>query len=190
MYTTLRRQLIWLSSAFLTANHHTSYIQAYTTNFALGSFRRHLSGPSIDVIIEWNNHLGTDTDANQLALPRTKLIASQLASANKPPSFRTLDCVGWFLEEPRRRCGLLFRIPSSPSTPNPQPDSRLRLVSLTQLLHPTSKTKPSLADRVQLGFLLSYSMFELHLSHWLHKSFTASNILFVVQDPKDKDPKE
>jgi len=163
------------------AEYHIGYKETSTKNFALGSFSKTLGGSSMEVVIEWKNYLGTDPDAKKLALSRTNLIASLLASPNKPSSFRTLECVGWFVEEHRHRCGLLFRLPC-PTAPNLQPP---RLVSLAELIE--SKIKPSLADRVRLAFLLSYSLLELHLSEWLHKSFTASNILFfVVQDPKDK----
>lgn len=170
------------------AEYKVCYDRESTTNYTLGSFCKQRDGPSIGVIIEWKNYLGNYPDSKKLALSRAERIADQLAALDKPSSFRTLNCVGWFLEESRDRCGLMFRVPDTAwPNPGPAPNQRpsLRVASLAQLVK--HMTKPCLASRVRLAFLLSYSMLELHLARWLHKSFTASNILFFAhQSPEDQ----
>lgn len=165
------------------AEYKVGYNKACTSPRTLGRFCRQRGDTSIDVVIEWKNYLVNDRGSKQLAVSRSECIANLLAAPNKPEAFRLLDCVGWFLEESKDRCGLMFRVPAKALPAQQSTAQPLRLASLAQLIQQT-KTRPCLADRVQLAFLLSYSMLQLHLAKWLHKSFTSSNITFFgLADP-------
>lgn len=119
--------------------------------------------------VEWKQY---DWAVSEEARRRTQdgiVNLAMLLNAPKHPVFRTLDCVG-IIDEPRsQRYLYMYRWPVDAQQPT-EPRSLHELLS--------SSFKPSLTDRIELARQLVHALFYLHLSNWMHKSFSSHNILF------------
>ncbi|KAF1992987.1 hypothetical protein P154DRAFT_504182 [Amniculicola lignicola CBS 123094] len=124
--------------------------------------------------VEWKRY---DWSASDEARRRTQdsiVNLAMLLNAQKHPVFRTLDCVG-IIDEPRsQRYMYMYHWPVvGEQLPAPR--------SLHDLI--TSSFKPSLTDRIKLSQQLVSALFSLHLSNWMHKSFSSHNVLFFPKSP-------
>jgi hypothetical protein len=133
-----------------------------------------------EVLIEWKYYVGSDSDSKDLTVTRTERIAELLAAKGKLPGFRILDCVGWFVEENKHRCGIMFSIPRPLPRANSDRSGSVHCLSLLDLIR--AKTKPTLRDRFRIAYLLATSVMELHLAHWLHKSISSENVIFFATE--------
>lgn len=147
-----------------------------SNNRAVGSFGK----THDEVLIEWKYYVGSDFDSKDLAVTRTERIAELLATKSKLPGFRILDCVGWFVEENRHRCGIMFRIPRPLPQANGDKSGSVHCFSLLDLIR--ARTKPTLRDRFRIAYLLATSVMELHLANWLHKSINSENVIFFATE--------
>lgn len=147
-----------------------------TTARAVGTFTKSKD----PVLIEWKYYVGSDSDSKDMALSRTERIAELLAATGKPSGFRILDCVGWFVDETKHRCGIMFSIPQNPQRKEGNEKGSLRCFSLSDLIR--ARTRPTLRERFRLAYLLTTSLLELHLANWLHKNFNSDNVVLFVDD--------
>ncbi|KIW88716.1 uncharacterized protein Z519_10762 [Cladophialophora bantiana CBS 173.52] len=118
--------------------------------------------------VEWKRYDWSDSEESRRRIQDSIVNLAMLLNAPKHPAFRTLDCVG-IIDEPRsERYMFLYKWPVSGERPT-SPRSLHELLS--------SSFKPSLTDRVRLSRQLVHALFYLHLSNWMHKSFSSHNIL-------------
>ena len=119
--------------------------------------------------VEWKRYDWSGSEESRHRIQDSIVNLAMLLNAPKHPVFRTLDCVG-IIDEPRsQRYMYMYQWPvkgERPATPR----------SLHELL--SSSFKPSLTDRVGLSRQLVRALFHLHLSNWMHKSFSSHNVLF------------
>ncbi|KAF2233284.1 hypothetical protein EV356DRAFT_533926 [Viridothelium virens] len=134
------------------------------------------------VWIEWRETIA-DIDAmpkykRQLA-DRVRALATILASPSKSPTFRSPDCLGYFLDETSRpqRYALVYSWPLGDS------DLGAGIASLRDAL--ASSTRISLNSRISLACRLSESLLHLHAVNWLHKGFRSDCVLFTAAGDRD-----
>ncbi|ORY19434.1 hypothetical protein BCR34DRAFT_552052 [Clohesyomyces aquaticus] len=149
-----------------------------STARTLGTFVKAAGSPKQDVLIEWKYYVGSDPISKDYALSRAERISERLSGTDKPPSFRILDCVGWFVEESRNRCGIMFTLPKNLSHRVSGMGDGVGCATLSDLIH--SKTRPFLQNRLRLALLLTSSLLNLHLARWLHKNISSENIIFYA----------
>lgn len=130
------------------------------------------------VLLEQVLYQGELTDAIKAQLfARVAAIADLLRSASHLRRTKVLQCMGYFHEPRSRAFTLTFSIPLNYAGTNP--------VSLRTIIQDTqrqSRIRPKLEDRFQLSHKLATALFEIHSVHWLHKSFSAFNILFFAAE--------
>ncbi|KAF8241233.1 hypothetical protein K440DRAFT_646616 [Wilcoxina mikolae CBS 423.85] len=85
---------------------------------------------------------------------------------------RTLGCLGCVFDETRNLAFLVYTFPSASSC-DPPTSLFEYLVRRTR----ESKIKTSLDDRYVLAYESAESVFQLHLSGWLHKGIRSDNML-------------
>jgi hypothetical protein len=134
--------------------------------------------PPTKVLIEWKYFSNQNSRSKSLALSRAERVAQLLTFGAKSPDLRILDCLGYFQDEIHSRCGLVYEIPRSLETGNPNESGLPHVVSLSDVLQ--SRARPTLADRFHLAKVIATSMLEFHLVNWLHKNFSADNIIFFL----------
>ncbi|KAH7087142.1 prion-inhibition and propagation-domain-containing protein [Paraphoma chrysanthemicola] len=125
--------------------------------------------------VEWKRYdWGTSTESQRRIQDSIANLAV-LLNAPKHPAFRTLQCVGIIDEPHPHRYMYMYQWPVSAEHPAPPK-------SLHDLL--SSSYKPSLTVRVRLARQLVHALFYLHLSNWMHKSFSSHNVLFFPPSAK------
>jgi hypothetical protein len=144
----------------------------------LGTYVSQAGGPKLNILIEWKYYIRSDHSSKDLALSRVERVAERLSGTGKPPAFRILDCVGWFVEESKQRCGIMFAVPPSICNRVGGRAGGVGCVTLGDLIR--AKTRPSLEQRFRLAFLLTISLANLHMARWLHKNINAENIIFFI----------
>ena len=119
--------------------------------------------------VEWKQYDWAVSEEARRKIQDGIVNLAMLLNAPKHPVFRTLDCVG-VIDEPRsQRYLYMYRWPVDAQQPA-EPRSLHELLS--------SSFKPSLTDRIELARDLVHALCYLHLSNWMHKSFSSHNILF------------
>jgi Prion-inhibition and propagation len=119
--------------------------------------------------VEWKRYDWSGSEESRRRIQDSIVNLAMLLNAPKHPLFRTLDCVG-IIDEPRsQRYMYMYQWPVKGERPD-GPRSLHELIS--------SSFKPSLTDRVGLSRQLVHALFYLHLSNWMHKSFSSHNVLF------------
>ncbi|KAI1123895.1 hypothetical protein F5Y10DRAFT_285564 [Nemania abortiva] len=130
-----------------------------------------------EVLIEWM--LSTPAWAKVHQGQRNfvmSLRARYFGMDHKPPSLRTLKCLGIFEEKGRRSgYGFVYQIPGGI---NRSP------LSLHSLLHQNSqdrknKPQPLLGDKFKLAFAIADFLKHFHMIGWLHERLDSSNIIFI-----------
>ncbi|KAI8628748.1 kinase-like protein [Xylariaceae sp. FL1651] len=145
-------------------------------------------GETRPVWVEWHRY--GKHEAKQETIERLYGRATQTArllAADKPESFRSLACCGFFHEAEREAFGMVFEFPDSA-------DNRdvIQPIDLRQRIADSLKKHvpyPDLDDRFQLATTLVATLFEFHSVGWLHKSLMSSNIIFFpkVSSKNDAD---
>lgn len=134
-------------------------------------------GGSRPVWVEWHRygkHEAKQETMEKLYGRATQ--TAQLLAADKPDSFRSLACCGFFHEAEREAFGMVFEFPDFA-------DNRdlIRPVDLRQRIADNADKRapyPDLDDRFKLASTLVMSLFEFHSVGWLHKNLTSANIIF------------
>jgi hypothetical protein len=130
--------------------------------------------PPLRSVIEWRPFdpmkvSGPLKSALQL---RIESLVRMLQQEPKPRCFRVLDCLGYFEDNTRPRFGIVLRLPQEcQQDPDCMPQPLFQRLSSAHRI-------PYLGDRFNLAAFLSESLYEFHISGWLHKSINSHNILF------------
>lgn len=106
---------------------------------------------------------------------RTAALARML-HIQKPDSFSTPHCLGFFDDRKRKkskqRFGWMFEMP--------EPNAATKgIVSLFDLMEDSATTRPSLNVRVALASNLACTLFYMHAVDWLHKAIRSDNVVFA-----------
>jgi hypothetical protein len=105
---------------------------------------------------------------------RVQKLAALLAENNRKVRFRAPHCLGYFVDSASddrdARFGLVFEKPAQVA--------RSIMPTTLRALIETSRSVPSLTDRISLMRLLAETLERLHAVDWLHKGLRSSNILF------------
>jgi hypothetical protein len=102
---------------------------------------------------------------------RLEAVAEQLQKI-EAAGLRVLECVGYFHDPSNLFCGLVYRIPTSLSSHDPD------VTTLREVLT-DRKTPPILGQRFHLARRLASSVLEFHKSGWLQKELSSFNIAFI-----------
>lgn len=136
-----------------------------------------------DVLVEWmwSTPAWAKVHQDQRSLVMC-LRARYFGMDRKPPSLKTLDCLGIFEETGRRSgYGFVYQIPSGVQT---TPMSLLH--SLDQDRDKRSrKRQPALGVKFKLAFAVADFLEHFHMVGWLHESLNSGNILFFP--PSDQE---
>ncbi|KAI9839770.1 MAG: hypothetical protein M1837_002009 [Sclerophora amabilis] len=139
------------------------------------------TGPVIDALIEWKYYAASVPKSKNLALSRVERVAQLLNDTSKFPQLRILECIGYFQDSIKSRCGILYKLPEA--VPRSPVDSAMN-IQVTRLKELFKvKIRPSLAARFNLAHSLASSMLDFHMAGWLHKDFSSNNVIFFL--PKD-----
>jgi hypothetical protein len=147
----------------------------------LAHFRREKGQTEFKVMVEWKQYVSNDSQSKALALSRVERVSQLLRAGSKSPRLCVLDCIGYFENPQKSRCGILFELPFGFWTNAPNKGELPQVVTLSEAI--SSNARPTLADRFHLAKTLATSMLEFHLRNWLHKDFNAHNVIFFL--PRD-----
>jgi hypothetical protein len=119
-----------------------------------------------------------EEDEDQQIHPATRKRTAALARMlhiQKPDSFSTPHCLGFFDDRERkkskRRFGWMFEMP--------QPGAVTKdIVSLFDIMEDSAVRRPSLNVRVALASNLACTLFYMHAVDWLHKAIRSDNVVF------------
>ena len=131
----------------------------------------------------WSGQHGADENTMGKLYGRVAGI-TQLLAAEKPKTFRTLKCSGFYHEWSRAAFGIIFEIPQSTMAGDSmKPQTLQQVIEMT-----TDNTScwPDLDDKFKLASMLATSLLELHTVRWLHKSLTTSNIVFFPKQDEEQ----
>lgn len=131
------------------------------------------------VWLEWKYYepVGANDEPPSHIEDRIAGLAMLLGDDTKPEEFRVPDCVGYVKELVRNRFGLVYR--AFEETANAVP------TTLWDTLR--SQRKPSLSTRIEVARAISSSLWYLHATDWLHKSFRSDNIV-LARFPRKSEP--
>lgn len=138
------------------------------------------NGQSREVLVEWMVYETTWVGREPELIERINGVATLLGKT-KPPSFRVLDCAGFFHESPYHRFGLVYNLPlSRPEHSNP--------ITLRKLIADTNLPgdRPLRGDIYALAHSLAKCILEVHKVGWLHKDISADNVIFFPDSPQQK----
>jgi Prion-inhibition and propagation len=136
------------------------------------------------VMIEWKL-VGRDIRGEEKTLieTRTNNLAYLLHQTNKPKDIRALTCIGLTKgmadTAEHLKYGLVYGIPSS--SPNPDiPTSLYDLLPSNDDDDDDEETSEEfdLGDKFRIARILAQSLYQLHVSGWLHKAICSDNVLF------------
>ena len=140
-------------------------------------------------LVEWLEYNSRITPQEQAELQvRAGALAEMLASKDKPASLRCLPCTGYYHDINRHAFGFIFEMPpvldgistwQKPLSPVP----------LSALLRGRKKEQeqmtknPSITHRFQLAKRLAAAVLAWHEVGWMHRGFSAFNIVFSGREP-------
>lgn len=121
-------------------------------------------------------------DLGEKMYNRVGAIAEFLSSTRDLAHLPVLECIGYYHEQKNHAFALLFDAPHFD-------DRRSKLFTLRSFIEDTYKTnsRPRLEDRLQLARLLAAALSEIHRVGWLHKNFSAYNVVLVSKGPAPPD---
>jgi hypothetical protein len=133
------------------------------------------------VWIEWkpNGAWMLDGDLDLKIRSCVQKLAALLKQKNRIVHYRVPHCLGYFIDESEDRgiyFGLVFKKPSTVPF-NSSPTTLRQLIEASYI--------PSLADRINLMYLLAETVQRLHAVNWLHKELRSVNILFFQKRRDD-----
>lgn len=102
-----------------------------------------------------------------------RLFSVENDQVSSPSPITSLPCLGYFHEPEKRRYGLAFQVPPGFS------GRPLTLRSAIAKLE--SDERPTLGERFELAYAISYGLMEWHLIEWVHKGISGENIYIFRQ---------
>lgn len=122
-------------------------------------------------------------DVGRELYSRVGAIAEIMSLKHKPTELRTLECIGYYHDQPLQSFALAFAL-----SPLSMPQSFDR--ALLEAWNPTSlhdilctyripSTRPPLGEVFQLAHALATSVLSYHQIGWLHKDICSFNVLFL-----------
>jgi serine/threonine protein kinase len=137
------------------------------------------------ILIEWciyGKH-ASEHVINKLFFTRLNHVTG-LLKMEKPETFRSLPCLGFFHAVSRYGFGVVYELPLQLSM-----DPKIGLtsmISLKEMIKNTDKDRqqPILEDKFHLAHTLANALLEFHMVGWLHEDFASSNIAFCPQESK------
>jgi hypothetical protein len=149
----------------------------------LAHFQREKRQTEFKVMVEWKQYVSNDSQSKALALSRVERVSQLLRAGAKSPRLRILDCVGYFEDPKKSRCGILFEVPFGLWNTASEKSELPQAITLREVI--CSDARPTLADRFHLANTLATSMLEFHLRNWLHKDFNSHNVVFFIARGSD-----
>ncbi|KAI4256255.1 MAG: hypothetical protein L6R42_006322, partial [Xanthoria sp. 1 TBL-2021] len=116
---------------------------------------------------------------------RIEAIAELHSHEEKPHGLRSLHCMGFYHVAHKHAFALVYDFPISPAIDSEE----VQVYDLKTIIEKSQnwKERPALDDRYRLARMLATSLLEFHLVKWLHKSLSASHVLFFrSEDNRDK----
>lgn len=113
---------------------------------------------------------------------RIEAIAEMHSQEDKPTDLRSLHCIGYFHQAQQHAFCIVYDFPLDPESD----DEKTKVYSLNKVLVLSQnwKERPVLEDRYRLAHSLAVSLLEFHTVDWLHKSFSAHNVIFFNNESK------
>ena len=133
-------------------------------------------GSKVKVLIEWrtfDQNMASERTAKELLL-RLEEITGLLVEVKDDPNFRSLCCLGYYLDLAHFACGLVYRFPSSSVDANPD---GLTVTTLWKILDSQAE-QSVLGHRISLAHSLAASVLRFHQASWLQRNISSFNILF------------
>ena len=132
-------------------------------------------GDAVEVLCEVKSY-GSDRleDSVRLQLHlRLEATAELLqnAVAGNSNGFRVLNCLGYFHDPAKLKCGIVYQLPTL------QQSEQLDVSTLRTVL--AEPGVPFLGSRFRLAQILATAILEFHKVKWLHKNVSSLNIVFV-----------
>ena len=144
----------------------------------------------VNVLIDWIPYdKDMDMDSRLHLYQRVDNLARLLHSnPARHPDLYTLDCAGYVDDAAKSRYGIIHIMPSTITdfksstllSPTSSPPS-LPFRTLASLIDDSTRT-PDLDVRFKLAHTLAIALWSFHSLDWLHKSYSAHNILFFNSD--------
>ncbi|ERF69865.1 hypothetical protein EPUS_05407 [Endocarpon pusillum Z07020] len=134
----------------------------------------------IATLIEWKVFESGLPGEMAAAVERnTNDLAYFLQAQSRSPGLRSLSCIG-FIKMPVEtaehvRYGLVYKAPE-PRAPVASPTSLYDLLPQSEDEHISHEF--DLGDKFRVAQILAQSVYELHVSNWLHKGICSDNVLF------------
>lgn len=115
---------------------------------------------------------------------RVGAIAEILSMRRKPIELRTLECLGYYHDQPLQSFSLMFAL-SDHSTPQEFSKALLESKNPTSLhailqTYRTPTNRPPLGDVFKLAHALATSLLAYHRIGWLHKDICSFNVIFLL----------
>lgn len=125
--------------------------------------------------IEYDAHW-SEEKAGELLFSRVAAVVKLHQSASNCAKARTLHSRGYYHDPARHAFGVLYEFPSLASAQTGwKPHTLMKLLEATNA---TPLSRPSLETRYRLAHCLATALLEIHKVNWLHKSLSATNIIF------------
>ncbi|TQV92160.1 hypothetical protein IF1G_09232 [Cordyceps javanica] len=123
------------------------------------------------VLIQWKTAGAPDWNKYE---EQIKSLAVLLMSIHDP-SFRSLECFGYYPAESKDAHGIVYRVPD--------PSVSYELKTLRTLFKACSFVP--LARRLEIALALAETMLQLHTAGWMHKNLRSDNVVFLAAHGSD-----
>ncbi|KAL8689077.1 MAG: hypothetical protein Q9218_005166, partial [Villophora microphyllina] len=145
------------------------------TNLSQGRVRR--------VLVEYVKYdLHWEGDVTEEMIVRIEAIAEMHSHNEKPANLRSLHCTGFYHVAHKHAFAIVYDFPIDPAT-----EAEITQVySLKAILEQSQnwRERPILDHRYRLAGMLAVSLLEFHSVKWLHKSLSASHVVFFGNETK------
>ena len=144
----------------------------------LGAFRG--EDNAVETVFLEDKFYDTTPDGSHEAFIHKRVyeIARLLSITPKPSRFRVLDCLGYYLDQSRKRYSFIFRISEKFA-------NGTKICILGSLMDPGNAQyipKPALGQRFALARSIATSLLYLQACSILHKAFASHNVILFKQD--------
>ena len=113
---------------------------------------------------------------------RIEAIAEMHSQEDKPTDLRSLQCIGYFHQAEKHAFCIVYDFPLHPESDGET--TKVYNLNRVLVLSQRWKERPFLENRYRLALKLATSIFEFHTVDWLHKNFSAYNVIFFNNEPR------